>query len=91
MILTCSFLSQREKVVATLEGHNGNVTCAEFCPHYTLTLVSISEDRTYKVGGSVKRFGLLPNCVLYVNLDYIFVSMLVVQLYMANVFSAGHL
>lgn len=42
-------LTQRESVVATLEGHNGNVTCAEFCPHYRSTLVSISEDRTYKV------------------------------------------
>ena len=49
MLYTYVFL-QREKVLATLEGHNGTVTCAEFCPHYTATLVSISEDRTYKVG-----------------------------------------
>ena len=46
-------------MVATLEGHNGNVTCAEFCPHYRSTLVSISEDRTYKVSkfilGQIKK------------------------------------
>ena len=49
MFEKCFVLPQRESVVATLEGHNGNVTCAEFCPHYRSTLVSISEDRTYKV------------------------------------------
>ena len=32
-----------------LEGHDGPVTAAEFCPHYSATLVSISEDRTFKV------------------------------------------
>ncbi|XP_052273878.1 WD repeat-containing protein 27-like isoform X3 [Dreissena polymorpha] len=42
-------LTQRECKVAVLEGHDGPVTAAEFCPHYTATLVSISEDRTFKV------------------------------------------
>lgn len=40
---------QRDCKVAVLEGHDGLVTAAEFCPHYTATLVSISEDRTFKV------------------------------------------
>ena len=52
---------QRESVVATLEGHNGNVTCAEFCPHYRSTLVSISEDRTYKVS----KFSFNPKSATY--------------------------
>ncbi|XP_060577930.1 WD repeat-containing protein 27-like isoform X2 [Ruditapes philippinarum] len=39
----------RENKIAVLEGHNGTVTAAEFCPHYTSTLVSISDDRTFKV------------------------------------------
>ncbi|WAR20183.1 WDR27-like protein [Mya arenaria] len=42
-------LAQRECSVAVLEGHDGAVTAAEFCPHYTATLVTISEDRTFKV------------------------------------------
>ncbi|XP_053373699.1 WD repeat-containing protein 27-like isoform X2 [Mercenaria mercenaria] len=41
--------STRENKVAVLEGHNGTVTAAEFCPHYSSTLVSISDDRTFKV------------------------------------------
>lgn len=40
---------KNEKVLATVEGHTARLTCAEFCPHYTSTLVSISEDRTFKV------------------------------------------
>ncbi|XP_067667942.1 WD repeat-containing protein 27-like [Haliotis asinina] len=44
-ILTSNFQS----VIAELEGHNGPVTRAEFCPHYTSTLVTISDDRTFKV------------------------------------------
>jgi WD40 repeat protein len=39
------------KVKAILEGHMAKVNCAEFCPHYTSTLVSISDDRTFKVWG----------------------------------------
>ncbi|XP_071111369.1 WD repeat-containing protein 27-like [Haliotis cracherodii] len=44
-ILTSNFQS----VIAELEGHNGRITRAEFCPHYTSTLVTISDDRTFKV------------------------------------------
>jgi len=40
---------QESKVKAVLEGHLGNVNCAEFCPHYTSTLVSASDDRTFRV------------------------------------------
>lgn len=40
---------KNEKVLATVEGHTARLTCAEFCPHYTSTLVTISEDRTFKV------------------------------------------
>ncbi|XP_019643830.1 PREDICTED: WD repeat-containing protein 27-like isoform X1 [Branchiostoma belcheri] len=41
--------SQVERLHSTLEGHNSTVTSAEFCPHYKSTIVSISEDRTFKV------------------------------------------
>lgn len=41
--------SQQEKHLATLEGHIGQVNCAEFCPHYTSTLVTVGDDRTFKV------------------------------------------
>ncbi|XP_076438469.1 WD repeat-containing protein 27-like [Babylonia areolata] len=34
------------KVVAELSGHAARVTAAEFCPHYTATVVSVSDDRT---------------------------------------------
>jgi len=36
-------------VKAVLEGHSGNVNCAEFCPHYTSTVVSAADDRTFRV------------------------------------------
>ncbi|XP_065943143.1 WD repeat-containing protein 27 [Magallana gigas] len=41
--------SNTSEVIAALEGHLNRVTCAEFCPHYSSTLVTISEDRTFKV------------------------------------------
>nr|XP_022329336.1 WD repeat-containing protein 27-like [Crassostrea virginica] len=41
--------SNTSEVIAALEGHMNRVTCAEFCPHYSSTLVTISEDRTFKV------------------------------------------
>uniref|UniRef100_K1P8Z6 WD repeat-containing protein 27 n=1 Tax=Magallana gigas TaxID=29159 RepID=K1P8Z6_MAGGI len=41
--------AQTSEVIAALEGHLNRVTCAEFCPHYSSTLVTISEDRTFKV------------------------------------------
>ncbi|XP_033734815.1 WD repeat-containing protein 27-like [Pecten maximus] len=39
----------KERQVATVEGHTSKLTSAEFCPHYSATLVTISEDRTFKV------------------------------------------
>ncbi|KAK7488017.1 hypothetical protein BaRGS_00020762 [Batillaria attramentaria] len=36
-------------VVAELAGHGAKVTGAEYCPHYASTLVTISDDRTFKV------------------------------------------
>ncbi|KAL5009013.1 hypothetical protein ScPMuIL_014594 [Solemya velum] len=38
-----------QRPIATLEGHTGPVTCAEFCPHYSATLVTLSEDRSFKI------------------------------------------
>ncbi|XP_074657849.1 WD repeat-containing protein 27-like [Tubulanus polymorphus] len=51
--------SQEEKLEATLEGHDSNVTCAQFCPHFTSTLVSISEDRTFKI------WNIEDGCLVY--------------------------
>ncbi|PVD27117.1 hypothetical protein C0Q70_12268 [Pomacea canaliculata] len=39
----------KAKIVAELASHQAKVTAAEFCPHYIGTLVSISDDRTFKV------------------------------------------
>uniref|UniRef100_A0A8C0LD70 WD repeat domain 27 n=1 Tax=Canis lupus dingo TaxID=286419 RepID=A0A8C0LD70_CANLU len=33
-----------------LEGHQGHVTAAEFCPWQTHIIISVSEDRSFKVG-----------------------------------------
>ncbi|XP_042189056.1 WD repeat-containing protein 27 [Callorhinchus milii] len=44
-LLSC----KQENVLAVLEGHLAAVTAAEFCPWQPSTLVSISEDRTFKV------------------------------------------
>ncbi|KAM4591508.1 WD repeat-containing protein 27 isoform 2-T2 [Odontesthes bonariensis] len=41
--------SKREEVISTLTGHLGPLTSAEFCPWNKNVLVSISEDRTFKV------------------------------------------
>ncbi|CAH1264288.1 WDR5B [Branchiostoma lanceolatum] len=41
--------SQVERLHSTLEGHDSTVTSAEFCPHHKRTIVSISEDRTFKI------------------------------------------
>lgn len=43
------FEIKTQKQIATLEGHTGPVTCAEFSPHYSATLVTTSEDRSFKV------------------------------------------
>ncbi|XP_056148230.1 WD repeat-containing protein 27 [Lampris incognitus] len=41
--------TQREEVVSTLTGHRGPLTAAAFCPWDKDILVTISEDRTFKV------------------------------------------
>ena len=43
---------QEDRVQAILEGHTGPVNCAEFCPHYTSTIVTAGDDRTFKVSGT---------------------------------------
>ncbi|CAH1792268.1 unnamed protein product, partial [Owenia fusiformis] len=35
--------------LAVLEGHTSYVNAAQFCPHYSSTLVSVSDDRTFKI------------------------------------------
>ena len=44
-----NFALQSRKSIALLEGHTAQVNCAQFCFHYTSTLVTASEDRTFKV------------------------------------------
>ncbi|KAM9727127.1 WD repeat-containing protein 27 isoform 1-T1 [Menidia menidia] len=41
--------SKREETISTLTGHLGPLTSAEFCPWNKNVLVSVSEDRTFKV------------------------------------------
>jgi hypothetical protein len=40
-------------VLVELKGHQGSVTAVEFCPWQAHTLISVSEDRSFKVGSSV--------------------------------------
>ncbi|XP_067901568.1 WD repeat-containing protein 27 isoform X2 [Heterodontus francisci] len=54
-VLNC----KQEDILAVLEGHLGAVTAAEFCPCQLNILVSISEDRTFKV------WDLTSNSLLY--------------------------
>ncbi|XP_043928751.1 WD repeat-containing protein 27 [Protopterus annectens] len=49
--------SQRESIIAVLEGHLDLVTAAEFCSWKDNVLVSVSEDRTFKIWDHIK--GLL--------------------------------
>lgn len=37
-------------MLVELEGHQGPVTAAEFCPWQGQILISVSEDRSFKVG-----------------------------------------
>ncbi|XP_071963936.1 WD repeat-containing protein 27-like [Antedon mediterranea] len=41
--------SQSEHLHTTLEGHTARVTSAEFSPHHEAMVLSVSEDRTFKV------------------------------------------
>jgi hypothetical protein len=37
-----------------IDGHNGIVTGSKFCPAQDSLLVTVSEDRTFKVGGGAE-------------------------------------
>ncbi|XP_077910579.1 WD repeat-containing protein 27 isoform X1 [Halichoerus grypus] len=41
--------TERQSTLAELEGHRGAVTAAEFCPWQTHLIISVSEDRSFKV------------------------------------------
>ncbi|XP_032693140.1 WD repeat-containing protein 27 [Lontra canadensis] len=41
--------TESQSTLAELEGHRGAVTAAEFCPWQTRIVVSVSEDRSFKV------------------------------------------
>ncbi|ESO07618.1 hypothetical protein HELRODRAFT_170162 [Helobdella robusta] len=45
------FSIELRKQIAKFEGHLQTVNCSEFIPTYSKTLVSISDDRTFKVWG----------------------------------------
>ncbi|XP_078000774.1 WD repeat-containing protein 27-like [Glandiceps talaboti] len=51
--------SKSERIDTRLEGHTATVNCAEFCPHYDSTVVSISDDRTFKV------WDISNSCLVY--------------------------
>ncbi|XP_060061164.1 WD repeat-containing protein 27 isoform X2 [Erinaceus europaeus] len=44
-------------LLAQLQGHRGSVTAAEFCPWQADTVISVSEDRSFKVGSCVHQHG----------------------------------
>ncbi|XP_071798693.1 WD repeat-containing protein 27-like [Asterias amurensis] len=48
-----------ERLDTTLEGHTARVTCAEFSPHNLSCVVSVSEDRTFKV------WDITKGCLVY--------------------------
>ncbi|XP_069786894.1 WD repeat-containing protein 27 [Narcine bancroftii] len=59
-VLNC----KQENILAVFEGHLGAVTAAEFCPWQSNILVSISEDRTFKVWNLTNRLLLYQSAVL---------------------------
>ena len=62
---------------AILEGHSGNVNCAEFCPHYMSTVVSASDDRTFRVGET-----MFSHCMVSeIKQDVCFSRMIVFVIY----------
>ena len=66
--------SSEEKTIAVLEGHRGVVSMALFCPHYTATVVSIGEDRTFIVW-DVKEFTLLYQSTIISSSQFISIAM----------------
>ncbi|XP_060229291.1 WD repeat-containing protein 27 isoform X4 [Meriones unguiculatus] len=40
---------EKQSVLVELQGHQGSVTAVEFCPWQAHTLISVSEDRSFKV------------------------------------------
>ncbi|XP_060061165.1 WD repeat-containing protein 27 isoform X3 [Erinaceus europaeus] len=53
-------VSEGRGLLAQLQGHRGSVTAAEFCPWQADTVISVSEDRSFKVWDS--HAGSLLHC-----------------------------
>ncbi|XP_041373543.1 WD repeat-containing protein 27-like [Gigantopelta aegis] len=66
--------SSEEKTIAVLEGHRGVVNVALFCPHYSATIVSIGEDRTFIVW-DVNEFTLLYQSTIISSSQFITFAM----------------
>ncbi|XP_057197873.1 WD repeat-containing protein 27 isoform X3 [Triplophysa rosa] len=56
--------AEREEVLAVLKAHLGPVTASEFCPWDFNLLISVSEDRTFKVWDVMKGDVLFQSAVL---------------------------
>ncbi|XP_038078106.1 WD repeat-containing protein 27-like isoform X2 [Patiria miniata] len=56
--------SKVERLDTTLEGHMAPVTCAEFCPYHPATLVSVSEDRTFKIWDITRGCLVYQSCII---------------------------
>ncbi|XP_030628122.1 WD repeat-containing protein 27 [Chanos chanos] len=56
--------TEKEEVLAMLTGHLGPLTASEFCPWDPGMLVSISEDRTFKIWNVAKAEVLFQSAVL---------------------------
>ncbi|XP_055495210.1 WD repeat-containing protein 27 isoform X1 [Leucoraja erinacea] len=59
-VLNC----KQEDILAVFEGHIGVVTAAEFCPWQSNILISISEDRTFKIWNLTNKLLLCQSAVL---------------------------